>query len=145
MRTLTTQKLWLAAACVLCVALTWRYTTGLEGTEFSGGRITGPMLDMFDTGTLLFVLALATTFLFPRIGSVIALLASLLCFPLYVYFTAPGPFRRIVSGEYSVQLQSKFVFAPWAIAGMFALAITLGISLRTFAVFGQKGGARSER
>ena len=28
--------------CLLCAALTWRYAAGLEGTEFSGGRITGP-------------------------------------------------------------------------------------------------------
>ncbi len=144
MQKLTTQKLWLAAGCVLCAALPWKYAPGLDGTEFSGGRITGPMIDMFDIGTLLFVLALAAIFFFPRIGSAIAFLASLLCFPLYVYFTAPGPFRRIVGGEWSVALHSNFVLAPWAIAGMFALAITVGISLRTFAV-GHRRGARSER
>jgi len=99
MQKLTTQKLWLDVGCVLCAVLTWKYPTGLEGTEFSGGQITGPMLNMFDIGTLLFVLALATTFLFPRIASIVALLASLLCFPLYFYFTAPGPFRRILAAN----------------------------------------------
>lgn len=144
MQKLTTQKLWLAVGCVSCAALTWKYPSGLDGTEFSEGRITGPMLDMFDVGTLLFVLALAAIFFFPRIGSAIAFLASLLCFPLYVYFTAPGPFRRLVGGEWSVSLHSNFVFVPWAIAGMFALAITVGISVRTLAVVGQRRGARSE-
>jgi hypothetical protein len=39
------------------------------------------------------------TFSFRRTGSVIALLACLLCLPLYLLLTAAGPFRWVVGGE----------------------------------------------
>jgi hypothetical protein len=143
MQRVTKQKLLLAVGCILCVMLIWESTPGLEGTEFSGGRITGPILDMHDIGGLLFVLALAATFTFPRIASAIALTASLLCFPLYVYFTSPGPFRQVFRGEYSVRLQSNFVFARWAIAGMLAVAATACISVWTIAVARRKDGPPS--
>ena len=36
------QQLWLAAGCLVCVIVALRNTNGLEGTEFSGGWLTGP-------------------------------------------------------------------------------------------------------
>src|SRR5262249_8790181 len=86
------QKLWQAAGCLLCAAVAWRFTSHLEGTEFSGGRITSPLLDMQNAGVLLFILALILTFLSRRAAAATILLAGLLCLPLYLCFTAPGPF-----------------------------------------------------
>ena len=84
-------KLAQAAACLVCAVVVWRYGSDLEGTEFSGGWLTGPLLDMKDVGTLLFVLALLLTFVYRRIAAATTLVASLLCLPLYLYFTTPGP------------------------------------------------------
>src|SRR4051812_12333797 len=91
--------------CLLCAGVTCRYGFLIEGTEFSGGRVTGPLLDMNDVGSLLFVLALLLTFFFRRMAATVTLIASLLCLPLFLYFTAPGPFRRLFGkAEWSVPL-----------------------------------------
>ena len=117
------QQLRQAASCLLCVVVAQRNSLGLEGTEFSGGRVTGPLLDLRDIGSYLFVLALFLTFMYPRVAAAIAAVSALLCLPLYLYFTAPGPFRRVFKGEYSVPLQTNFVWDKWAILGMLTLAV----------------------
>ena len=53
-----TRKLLQAASCLICVVLAQRNSFGIGGTEFSGGRLTGPILDSLEIGSLLFVLAL---------------------------------------------------------------------------------------
>jgi hypothetical protein len=62
-----TQKLAQAAACLLCAIMVWNYGIGLEGTEFSGGRVTGPLLDLYDIGSILFILAVLLTFSFDEL------------------------------------------------------------------------------
>jgi hypothetical protein len=44
------QKVWQAASCLLCAAVAWRFGFTLDGTEFGGGRITRPLLDLQDVG-----------------------------------------------------------------------------------------------
>jgi len=58
------------------------------------------------------------------------MLASLLSLPLYFYLTAPGPFRRLFPGEYSVPLGSDFVWTRWAILGILALAVAACLGFR---------------
>ena len=123
------QKLLQTASCLVCVVVAQRNSFGFGGTEFSGGRLTGPILNALDIGSLLFVLALVLTFVRPRIAAVLAIVASLLCLPLYLYFTAPGPFRRVFGGEYSVPLQGNFVRHRSAISGLLAVAVALCICI----------------
>jgi hypothetical protein len=85
-------KLWQAIGSILCLAITCRLTWPLDGSEFSGGRITGPLLDMADAGILLFALSLLIGFWLRRIAALAALAATLLCLPLCLLFLAPGPF-----------------------------------------------------
>jgi hypothetical protein len=61
-----------AISFLLCLCLALQVTSGLDGTEFSGGSLTGPLLSMADIGTLLFILALVLTFLFPRVAAAIS-------------------------------------------------------------------------
>lgn len=119
-----------AAACLCCIAVTWRYGSSLEGTEFSGGRITAVLLDMTDAGALLFVVALLLALFYRRIAAVVALIACALCLPLYLYFTIPGLFRKIFRGEWSAPLQVGFVWNNWTIAGIVVLAITASVLIR---------------
>jgi hypothetical protein len=126
--TLGRQKLWQAASCLLCFAAA-QHSFGLEGTEFSGGRVTGPLFDLSEIGSLLFVVALFLTFVYPRVAAAIASVATLLCLLLYLYFTAPGPFRRVFRGEYSVPLQASFVWDKWAISGILSLAVATYVCL----------------
>jgi hypothetical protein len=123
------RKIVQVAVCLVCFVVVWTYGSGLGGTEFSGGRVTGPLLDMEDAGTLLFILALLLTFFFRRIATAITIVASLLCLPLYLYFTAPGPFRFVVRGQYSVPLQASFVWNRWNVIGlcMLILAAYVGV------------------
>jgi hypothetical protein len=89
---------------------------------------------MTAAGALLFVVASAMMCFYRRIAAAITILASLLCLPLYLYFTAPGPFRWLFGGEYSVPLRASFVWDPWTTFGIALLAITIFISLRTFLI-----------
>jgi len=105
-----------------------------RGTEFSGGRLTGPILDSLEIGSLLFVLAMILTFVRPRIAAALVIIASLLCLPLYLFLTAPGVSRRILGGEYSVPLQANFAWGRSAIAGVLTIAVAIYIfiwNLRT--------------
>ena len=128
-----TQKLLQAATCLLCAVVGWRspVTAGLAGTEFSGGRVTGPILDMHDIGTVLFPLSLLLTFVYPRVAAGIALAASVLSLPLYLYLGAPGPFRWVVRGNYKVPLQANFYWNNWTIAGIVTLALATYVCIST--------------
>ena len=121
----TKVRLWQAGSCLLCIALAWRNSLGYEGTEFSGGRITGPILMLQDIGALLFLVALILTFFSSRISAAVVAIASLLCLPLYLYFTAPGPFRWVFKGDYSVPLTSNFVWDLWRVLAMIMLALAI--------------------
>jgi hypothetical protein len=136
-------KLTQAAACLLSAVVVWRYGSDLEGTEFSGGWLTGPLLDMEDAGFLLFVLALPLTFFYRRIAAAATLIACLLCLPLYLYFTAPGPFRWVFRGEYSVPLEASFVWNTWAIIGIVALAIAAYVGVRSLLFTGDSQSRNS--
>jgi hypothetical protein len=85
------QKVWQAAGCLLVQSSRFRFVSDLEGTEFSGGSITGPLLRMQDVGSNLFFIVLPLTFFLRRIAAAVILLASLLCLPPYLLSTAPGP------------------------------------------------------
>jgi hypothetical protein len=129
------RKLWQAGSCLLCVIAHQRYFVGLEGTEFRGGRITGPILDSYDVGVVLFVLALLLTFVYPRFAAATGIGASLMCFPLYFYFAAPGPFRRVFPGEYSVPTHGNFVWDRGAMFGIVTLAVVTSICVSNLSSF----------
>lgn len=122
------QRMIQAAVCFLCVIIVWRYRSPLEGTEFSEGKITGLLLDLSDIGAVLFalgaILALAKT----RLAAAVAVAASVLTLPLYLYFAAPGLFRWFVRGEYSVPLQNALVWDMETISGIVLLAVATYVS-----------------
>jgi len=129
-------QLWLAVSCLACVVVVLSNTNGLEGTEFSGGWLTGPLLSMADIGALLFVLALIVTFRTPKVAGVLGLASSLLCLPLYLYFMAPVPFSEIFGfgHQFKVQPSAGFHWDPWAIGGILTIAVTTYVCLRGLAV-----------
>lgn len=77
-----TKQLFQAASCLLCAAVAWKYSITLVGTEFGGGRLTGPLLTLHISGSVLFILAIVLAFLYPRVAAISALVASMLCVPL---------------------------------------------------------------
>jgi hypothetical protein len=125
-----------AAVCLSCIAIVWRYTAVVEGTEFSGGRVTGVLLHMQDAGSMLFVIALLLAFLYRRIAAAVTLVAFLLCLPLFLYFTAPGPFRAVFGGEWSVPLRTGFIWDDRTIVGIVVLVIAAWVSLRGLRIAG---------
>src|SRR6185312_10330940 len=96
-----------------------------------GGRVTGPIFTLFESGILIFVLAIILTLIYRRIAALMGIAACLLCFPLYLYFLAPGPFRSVFRGIYSVPLPSNFVWDNWTIAGILTLAFAVFVSARS--------------
>jgi hypothetical protein len=127
-----------AACCLLCAVVALRFGFDLEGSEFSGRTVTGPLLGMLNIGAVLFLSALLLTFFIRRIAASIALLACLLCLPLYLLFTAPGPFRRVVGGEWKTWLVSNFVWDWWSVAGIVTCALAACACFRSFARTGAK-------
>jgi hypothetical protein len=87
-------------------------------SEFGGGRITGKLFTSAYLGSLLFLVALLSTIFFPRVAAAIALAATLLGSPFYLYILMPGPYRQIFKGEYSVPLQRPFVWNNWAVLSL---------------------------
>jgi hypothetical protein len=126
------QELWQAASCLLCLAMAWVHLDYLGNSEFPGGWLTGSLFTLADYGSDLFIPAVVLTFFFRRIAGGVAVMASLLCLPLYLYFIAPGPFRWIFKGEYSVPLRANFVWNTWAMAGIASLIVAIVICLRSF-------------
>jgi hypothetical protein len=130
-----TQQLCLALVCLVGVFVALRNSNGLDGTEFSGGWLTGPLLSMTDVGIVLFLPALLATFVSPRVAAGIALASSLLCLPLYLYFIAPVPFSQIFSfgHEFKVQPSAGLHWDRWAITGVLTLVATVYVCLSNFA------------
>jgi hypothetical protein len=133
------QQIWLAICCLVSAFVALQNTDGFEGTEFSGGWLTGPLLSMVGIGTVLFLLAFVVGFLHPRVAAAIALVSWLLCLPLCLYFTAPVPFNQIFGfgHEFKVQPSGGFHWQSWTIAGALTFAITTYVCLRGFAATGR--------
>jgi hypothetical protein len=125
-----TRRLLMAFSCLLClVVIREGPFLGLEGTEFSGGALTGPLLNMYFVGLLLFALALLLAFFLPRISAVIAVFACLLAFPLDLYFIAPNIFRRLFTKMiWEGPPVRNFVWNWHAILGVVTIAFTVSIS-----------------
>ena len=121
-----------ALSCFLSLAFVFRSTTGLNGSEFSAGKITGPLLNATEIGILLFLLAFCLTFFYRRAAGAIGMAAALLCLPLHLYFVAPGPFRWRFPSKYSVPVAHSFVWASEPVFGIVILLVTVFVSLRNF-------------
>ena len=124
------QKLSQAVRCVVCAILTWRYSLILDGSEFSLGALTGRVLALHNIAAYGIGLALLLTFINRRIAAGIGVAASLSALPLYLYFVAPGVFRRVVRGEYSIPVQASFVWDKWAIGIILAIVVAIYVSIR---------------
>jgi hypothetical protein len=123
-----------AGSFLLCVYLALQLTRGLDGTEFSGGWLTGPLLSMADSGTLLFILAIVLTILFPRVAAAIGLASSLLCVPLCCFFIAPLPFAHVFARgiEFSSQPTPGFHRRMWPVTTLVAVALASYLCIRRF-------------
>lgn len=128
-----------AGSFLFCAFLALRITSGLDGTEFSGGWLTGPLLSMADIGTVLFILALVLTFLFPRVAAAIGLASALLCLPLYCFFIAPVPFAQVFARghEFSVQPAPGLHWHTWPVTALLGLAAAFYVCIRRFAAGGR--------
>jgi hypothetical protein len=130
------QQLSLAVSCLVGVFVAVQNTKGLDGTEFNGGRLTGPLLSMANIGIVLFLLALIAAFVLPRVAAGIGFASSVLCLPLYLYLIAPVLFNDVfgVGHEFKVQPSGGFHWGGWAIAGVLTLAATMYVCVRNLAV-----------
>ena len=135
-------KLTQVATCLLCAVFAWNYehiVAPLEGTEFGGGWLTGPLLHLYDLGALLFFLTLFLVFFFPRTTAVITILASLACLPLYLYFMAPGPYRRIFYWvDFGSTLRSDFRWNAPAVEGILILVLSSYVAVCSLLVSKQR-------
>src|SRR5688500_5574946 len=94
MRTLTAPTLRHAGACVSCVIIGLKCSVPLEGTEFSGGSVTGPLLTVHGVSLVLFLVSAVVIF-GSRGGATTSLLSLVSC-PCHCIFTS---LFRVCSGE----------------------------------------------
>src|ERR1700691_274936 len=129
------QQVWQAISCFLCFLFALKITDGLDGTEFIGGWLTGPLLSMADIGILFFVLAFLVSFLYPRIAAGVGLASSLLCLPLFLFFIAPVPFSQVFGfgHQFKVQPSPGYHWENWTAAGLHTRAITSVLCVRRIA------------
>ena len=127
----TFRKICRSAACLVCAAAAWNSSVDFIGTEFSGGRITGPVLNASLIGAFLLVLAMIATFIWPRVAATGALVACALCFPMYFYRTLPSFFVRISGGEWADPPKETFVWHGWSIVGLAASALVAYLCYRS--------------
>jgi len=129
-----------AASFLLCIYLTLQLTKGWDGTEFSGGWLTGPLLTMADIATLLFILALALTFLLPRVAATVGVASSFLCLPLCCFFIAPLPFAHLFARgiEFSSQPMPGFHWRMWPVTTLVGVAFASYFCIRRFGMSGSK-------
>ena len=111
------------------IGLVWLNTSGFDGSEFSGGWVTGRLLNIAEVGTLALALAMILANWFRKASAAIALVASLCCLPLLLYFIAPGPFRSMFKGEYSVPLQTAFVWNLRPVAAIISIVVICAVSV----------------
>ena len=97
-----------------------------EGTEASGGYLTGPLISVTESGLLLLLLALIALFVFPRPGASICILGSLLCLPIHLYSIAPVPFGRMFAPGHEFEFQPALGF-HWNTRSVIAL-LTIVVS-----------------
>jgi hypothetical protein len=95
---------------------------------------------MADSGTLLFILAIVLTFLFPRVAAAIGLASSLLCVPLCCFFIAPLPFAHVFARgiEFSAQPTPGFHWRMRPMTTLAAVALASYLCIRRFVVSGLK-------
>lgn len=129
MRNVRFGKITHIVALLLATWLMIRIDDAVDGSEFVGAPVTGPLFNMCEIAILIFLVGIALAYPWPRIGSVLGLGASLLSLPILVYFIAPGPFRAVFKGEYSVPLQSNFVWDTWSLPPAIAILIVILISV----------------
>jgi|SRR5579859_905083 len=118
-----------AIVALICVLILDRYVTPLEASEFRGGKVTGILLYLCETGLVLFAIGFFLTFLWRRVAAVVGLLAAFLCLPVFLYEVFPGVFRRLFPGEWKVPL-SGFELDKLAIFGIVAISLALFLNLR---------------
>ena len=114
-------------ACAIAGAL---FPSGVEGTEFSGGRVTGPLLAGVNFSILLFLCAAALTFVRPRLGAVVGCLAAAVAVPFYGFFVATGAFEYLFSGDFKTMYSTGLVWDPAALAIIALILVTTIVSLR---------------
>jgi hypothetical protein len=126
------QRVLLAIGCLAATAVLWFHLDDLGGSDFIGGRVTGPIFQMADVGSLLLIIAMLLPFIIPRIAATICLAAATLCLPIYLYFLMPGPYRWIFRGEYHTPIYAPLRWNNWAVLGVVSLVLVAILSARTF-------------
>ena len=127
------RNLWYAAAYLLSAMMMYWTSTDFEGTEYSGGRISGPLLELLAAGGLLFVVASALCGFRPKAAATVSLVASALSLPLYLFNTLPVSFlARILPFPSSVpDASGRFRFDRWQVACMLVLLVVIYASCQT--------------
>jgi hypothetical protein len=122
-----------AGVCVVCALVGGLFAFPLGASEFGGGTVTGPLLSLHGFSLFLFLLSAVSMFFLPRIAAAIGLCAVAASLPLYLFFLAPGLFRAVFGGEWSVPPIGRFAWnarAAAAIAASLFAAVTSVRSLR---------------
>lgn len=116
-----------AGACLFCLATSIWDPHDIGASEFRGGWLTGRLFGWNEQGILILLAVLPFTFLYRRAAAVAATVGALLGLPMYLYLVAPGAFRWLVPGEWSVPLRSAFYWDTWALSCILAIVVGMGV------------------
>jgi hypothetical protein len=122
----------LSAVCTLGTIVSWRFMDYLGPSEFRGGTVTRPIWSLMTLALDLYLLAAFLAFFYPPLAAAIAILAGVVALPIYLLSLFPGPFHRIVSGEWSVVALSNLSVDLWSLVGVATIAAVVFLSIRIF-------------
>lgn len=83
---------WALASSLPALACTLILKDLFDGSEFAGGVVTGPLLQLLDAAIAAFLVSLMLAVHAPRVSAVICLMGAAFCLPLYTYRVLPDLF-----------------------------------------------------
>jgi hypothetical protein len=126
-----------AITLLLSIATLFWATKGLDGTEFSGGALTGRLLDATNLALVVYGVALLVFLWLPKVAATLSWVASALCFPLLAYFFAPRLFRAATgllwpTAQWSVPLSRSVNWSCMTILPLLAIFASAVLALFLF-------------
>lgn len=118
----------------VCLAFALWQSNRLDGSEFSGGWVTGPLHLMVEIGAGLFFLALPLSLKFPRVAAAFALVAAALSLPIFLFFFFPFLFVQIFAGEWHSRPTPGLHWDPTILAALLTLLGTAAECVQTLFV-----------
>jgi len=128
----TKRNLFQALCALMAAMFIGKFFIRLDGTEFSGGQITGPLLTLCLIGGCSMIAGAVLTFFYRRSSVGIITAAGVLSMLPCLYFMTPRLFRFVFRGEYAVSDPRMFSWDGPSVVVIVTVSLAIYFSLLNF-------------